>query len=179
LYSFSIVLNHCKLILKSLALQSHRPTYDELVSRFSNLYLQLGSFKFTSLPLENTHIKTFTSLGFKGVYFGEMEDGSTTSRQGRGITIYDVKEVQVGHWGKDKLNGQARVILRSGDAYQGDYEDNKRNGKGVLYYANGNKWDGEWKNDKKHGEGVLHEKDGKKYKKKFDEGKELESVLLS
>jgi hypothetical protein len=42
------------------------------------------------------------------VYFGEMENGSTTTRKGRGILIADNKEVNVGHYENDKRNGQAR-----------------------------------------------------------------------
>jgi hypothetical protein len=51
-----------------------------MLSQFSKYYLQLGSFHLTSLPLTNTHVEAFTdTAGDKGVYFGEMEDGSTTT----------------------------------------------------------------------------------------------------
>jgi hypothetical protein len=60
-----------------------------MLSQFSKYYLQLGSFHLTSLPLTNTHVDTFNSTaGNKGVYFGEMEDGSTTTEKGRGIKIF-------------------------------------------------------------------------------------------
>jgi hypothetical protein len=85
-----------------------------MLSQFSKYYLQLGSFHLTSLPLTNTHVFTSTSDGYKGVYFGEMEDGSTTTRKGRGILIFDTKEVIVAHYENNNLNGQARYVLASG-----------------------------------------------------------------
>jgi hypothetical protein len=87
-----------------------------MLSQFSKYYLQLGSFHLTSLPLTNTHVKAFTNTnGNKGVYFGEMEDGSTTTQKGRGILIiYMTKEVQVGHYENNNLNGQARYVLHDG-----------------------------------------------------------------
>jgi hypothetical protein len=82
-----------------------------MLSQFSKYYLQLGSFHLTSLPLTNTHVEAFTSTaGNKGVYFGEMEGGSTTTQKGRGIKILSTKEVQFGHYENNKLNGQARAV---------------------------------------------------------------------
>jgi hypothetical protein len=82
-----------------------------MLSQFSEYYLQLGSFHLTSLPLTNTHVNTFTSTaGNKGVYFGEMEGGSTTTEKGRGIKIWSTKEVEVGHYENNKMNGQARYV---------------------------------------------------------------------
>jgi hypothetical protein len=87
-----------------------------MLSQFSKYYLQLGSFHLTSLPLTNTHVDTFNSTaGDKGVYFGEMEYGSTTTRKGRGIQIFSTKDVNVGHYENDKTNGQARNVYASGD----------------------------------------------------------------
>jgi hypothetical protein len=86
-----------------------------MLSQFSKYYLQLGSFHLTSLPLTNTHIYAFTSIaGNKGVYFGEMEDGSTTTQKGRGISIGSNKQVNVGHYENDEMNEQARVVFDDG-----------------------------------------------------------------
>jgi hypothetical protein len=85
-----------------------------MLSQFSKYYLQLGSFHLTSLPLTNTHVDTLTAGGYKGVYFGEMEDGSTTTQKGRGIEIFSDKEVYLGHYENDKRNGQARSVYKSG-----------------------------------------------------------------
>jgi hypothetical protein len=52
--------------------------------------------------------------GYKGVYFGEMEDGSTTTAKGRGIRIFSDKQVQVGHYENNNLNGQARTVHHDG-----------------------------------------------------------------
>jgi hypothetical protein len=49
------------------------------------------------------------------VYFGEMENGSTTTWKGRGIIIFNTKEVQFGHYENDKKNGQARAVYASGE----------------------------------------------------------------
>jgi hypothetical protein len=87
-----------------------------MLSQFSKYYLQLGSFHLTSLPLTNTHVNTFTSTtGNKVVYFGEMEDGSTTTAKGRGIRIFSTKEVQVGHYENNKMNGQGRDVYSNGE----------------------------------------------------------------
>jgi hypothetical protein len=87
-----------------------------MLSQFSKCYLQLGSFHLTSLPLTNTHVHAFNSTaGDKGVYFGEMEDGSTTTAKGRGIRIFSTKEVEFGHYENNNLNGQARYVYADGD----------------------------------------------------------------
>jgi antitoxin component YwqK of YwqJK toxin-antitoxin module len=44
--------------------------------------------------------------------------------------------------------------------------------------ANGNKEEGHYKNGKEHGDAILYKKDGTKYKLKYDNGKELERVLM-
>jgi hypothetical protein len=49
------------------------------------------------------------------VYFGEMEDGSTTTAKGRGIKIFATKKVLVGYYENDKMNGQARDVNYDGD----------------------------------------------------------------
>jgi hypothetical protein len=93
----------------------HRPTYHSILSQFSKYYLQLGSFHFTSFSLTNTHVEAGTNTnGNKYVYFGEMEDGSTTTRKGRGIKIFSDKEVNVGHYENDEIIGQARAVYDGG-----------------------------------------------------------------
>jgi hypothetical protein len=88
-----------------------------MLSQFSKYYLQLGSFHLTSLPLTNTHVKAFNSTaGDKGVYFGEMEYGSTTTRKGRGIQIFSDKQVQFGHYENNKMNGQGRTVNYDGES---------------------------------------------------------------
>jgi hypothetical protein len=78
-----------------------------MLNQFSKVSIQLGSFPFTSTPLTNTYVKTGTNTeGKNWLYFGEMEEGSTTISKGRGIKIFDNKEVEVGHFEKNFMNGQ-------------------------------------------------------------------------
>ena len=83
---------------------------------FSQYFLQLGSLPFSSLPLANPHSISFTnSKGTKGVYFGEMEKGSTSDRKGRGIQVFSNKQIHLGHFDNGQLNGLARVVYDSGN----------------------------------------------------------------
>jgi hypothetical protein len=150
-----------------------------MLSQFSKYYLKLGSFPFTTTPLTNTHYIVGTnSKGNKWVYFGEMEDGSTTIREGRGIIIFDSMEVHVGYHEKNEMNGQARVVYKNGEWYQGDFKDHKWNGRGTYYSTNGDKWEGEWKNGKKHGDGINYMENGLIYCEKYSDGKMIEWNLI-
>jgi hypothetical protein len=113
------------------------------------------------------------------VYFGEMEDGSTTTQKGRGIKIwimirkYMLDTMRIISW----MDRQDLFMIME-TWYQGEFKDSQGNGKGVYYYANGDKREGHWKNGQIHGDAIYYFKDGRKYREKWDDGKELESVLI-
>ena len=58
-----------------------------------------------------------------------------------------------------KKNGKGIIIYKSGNKYDGYWEEGKKSGKGIYYFKNGDFFKGEWKNGKKNGKGIFYYKD--------------------
>ena len=50
-----------------------------------------------------------------------------------------------------KKNGKGIIVYKSGNKYDGYWEEGKKSGKGIYYFKNGDFFKGEWKNGKKMG----------------------------
>ena len=65
--------------------------------------------------------------------------------------IYKNKDVYVGDWNEDKMDGEGELKYSDGTKYKGHFKDKKRNGYGEFYAEKGIIYRGEWKDDKKEG----------------------------
>jgi hypothetical protein len=106
------------------------------------------------------------------VYFGEMENEKSNIGKGRGIQILSNKQVQMGYWEKNLLNGEARICIKDGGCFEGEFRANKVHGLGVKYSKNGDKLKINWTNSKPDGIGTKH-KNGKEYKVEFKNGEKV------
>jgi serine/threonine protein kinase len=70
-----------------------------------------------------------------------------------------------------KYEGYGRLVMTSGDVYDGNWKNNKRHGQGKYSYANGEWYSGNWTNGVRQGQGEFHYKTGNVYRGNFSNGK--------
>ena len=73
----------------------------------------------------------------------------------------DGSESASGQWRNGKLHGSGKIIIPSGDRYEGNFVDGKFSGLGTFTWADGSVFEGEFVDDKTIGLGVQWDKDGK------------------
>ena len=97
-------------------------------------------------------------------YYGEVyKDKYDYIKHGRGITIYDHGQKNIGYWKKDKKNGFGIVYHSSGGMGIGYYENDTKIGFGKYIYESGNIEFGYYKNGYLNGIGYLEFANGDKY----------------
>ena len=97
-------------------------------------------------------------------YYGEVyKDKYDYMKHGRGITIYDHGQKNIGYWKKDKKNGFGIVYHSSGGMGIGYYENDTKIGFGKYIYESGNIEFGYYKNGYLNGIGYLEFANGDKY----------------
>lgn len=63
----------------------------------------------------------------------------------------------------DCKNGTGTIVYKSGNKYQGAFQDGKKHGYGKFIWVSGARYKGDWFNNKRHGEGTELLRDGSKY----------------
>lgn len=74
-------------------------------------------------------------------------------RHGRGTCFFKSGDFYQGEWDNGKMHGQGTLRYTSGDLYIGEWHDGLRSGKGTLNKANGDCYEGFWLDDKREGSG--------------------------
>lgn len=82
-----------------------------------------------------------------------------------GIGIYMKSDGTVyrGEWVDDRYHGQGKLILNTGEIYEGRFENGLKNGIGILEHIDGSIYEGDWKDGKIQGMGTYRWKNGKSY----------------
>ena len=70
-----------------------------------------------------------------------------------------------------KYDGYGKLVMNSGDVYEGNWKNNKRHGQGKYTYSNGEWYSGNWVNGVSQGKGEFHYKNGNVYRGNFSNGK--------
>ena len=104
-------------------------------------------------------------------YSGEWNPDKK-ERHGRGIQIWSDKSSYIGMWKDDKINGMGKLILNTGEYYEGNFINDKANGYGVYMYNNGSVYIGSWKDNVMSGFGKFSWKNvNEEYEGEFVRGK--------
>ena len=53
------------------------------------------------------------------------------------------------------MHGKGLYLYKSGNKYEGAWQDDKQHGQGTYTFINGNRYEGTWQNDNREGEGPL------------------------
>ncbi|MCG8672120.1 MAG: hypothetical protein MI867_22130 [Pseudomonadales bacterium] len=76
-----------------------------------------------------------------------------------------------GQWNyRDEPHGRGKLVTKTGDEYQGTFENGVFHGQGVYYHVNGDIYRGFWRKGKEHGQGVMTYKNGNIYEGKWANG---------
>jgi hypothetical protein len=82
-----------------------------------------------------------------------------------------------GYWNAGQRHGHGKLILRNGDAYDGNFVLDAKHGWGTyMYAATGDRYEGMFERDQMHGKGVLFLRDGGKIVGEWYNGK-LEGLV--
>ena len=102
-------------------------------------------------------------------YIGELNNNLF---EGQGTMYYTDGRIESGKWENDKYVGKINYNnatgcvsgdcetgygvykWKSGEKYEGYWDNDKRNGEGTNYWISGEKYSGEWKDDVRHGSGT-------------------------
>ena len=104
------------------------------------------------------------------LYTGEYKRVSgRILRHGRG-THSDGSSLYEGEWRNDRLSGNVKVKLATGETYVGEMVDNMYHGNGIYTWRDGASYSGSWQNSKMHGEGVYSGTDAVKWEGTFQNG---------
>ena len=87
-------------------------------------------------------------------YSGEWNP-LTKERHGRGIQLWKDNSMYLGQWKNDKTNGKGKLILSTGEYYEGDFINDKAEGYGVYVHKNGCTYEGQWKKNLQNGKGKM------------------------
>lgn len=70
-----------------------------------------------------------------------------------------------------KYEGYGKLVMNSGDVYEGNWKNNKKHGQGKYTHSNGEWYNGNWVNGVMQGQGEFHYKNGDVYRGNFSKGK--------
>lgn len=84
------------------------------------------------------------------MFFGEFEEGQ---RKGIGVLYMSAREITVGNWTIEGLQGQGLELMLSGVRW-GSYESGQLHGDATNIDANGIRYEGGWRRGQKQGKGV-------------------------
>ena len=69
-------------------------------------------------------------------------------------------------------HGEGTVTWKSGDRYEGAFENGHRHGQGVYDYPDGRRYEGAWQEGERAGQGVMTYADGGRYEGGWRKGKQ-------
>mmetsp|Transcript_23302 Transcript_23302/g.20677 ORF Transcript_23302/g.20677 Transcript_23302/m.20677 type:complete len:259 (+) Transcript_23302:59-835(+) len=161
--------------------QSDASEQNELVEEIND---QLGDFQFiedSSIKEEQREyvIRLPSEGGFS--YTGQVLK-STEVKEGKGVLKYPDLSVFYGHFNNNIATGSGRLILSTGDVYEGEWrqfpnlEDIFKplksilHGQGTFLKFISGYYTGEWKQGRKHGFGKEIFEDGSQYSGYYEEG---------
>jgi hypothetical protein len=133
----------------------HRLKFDLMIKIFRHYNSKIGPFNFTSGPLINVHeLVSYDSDSKKSIYIGEMEEGTSDIRKGRGVAVAENGNMRIGEYTNDGADGNERnVKILDGRCYEGGIMNNLKHGEGTEYFGINSKegYIGVWKNGKMNG----------------------------
>lgn len=86
----------------------------------------------------------------KSIYEGKFVNGNM---HGKGALTFSEGKY-IGHFKKNKREGEGKIIYNTGDSYIGQFKKNLFHGKGKFTYSNGDVYKGHWSDGKKEGYGT-------------------------
>jgi hypothetical protein len=86
------------------------------------------------------------------VYSGVWEHDQ---RAGTGTLNFKSGNRYEGCFQEGKITGWGTMYYKDGDRYEGEFADGRRHGFGTLHLANGNRYEGDWVDDLKEGKGTF------------------------
>jgi len=95
------------------------------------------------------------------VYYGRLN--SVFEREGTGKLILESGDVYEGNFEADRLSGKGKYTFANGDVYEGDFVSNVKSGQGKYVYADGEVYEGGFLGDTREGEGRMTKPDGSSY----------------
>lgn len=97
-----------------------------------------------------------------GVYDGDVN--SSKKPHGYGILLYRSGDKYEGYWQNAKMHGYGKFTFVEGGFAEGEYQFGYLNGQGTRVWENGEHYVGAWQNSQRHGYGVMHYSNGNSYK---------------
>ena len=84
-------------------------------------------------------------------------------KNGQGTFYFKTGEKYEGDWQDGKFHGQGTSTSALGDKYIGEWSNQKPHGKGIVTFVNKEKYEGDWQDGKFHGQGTYFYPNGDKY----------------
>ena len=98
------------------------------------------------------------------VFEGEFENGNRK----KGLMKNKSGDVYDGNFQNNRYHGQGILTLANGDKYFGEHQNGKISGYGTYLWANGNRYAGQFMDAKRHGEGIDTRANGSRREGEWD-----------